>query len=188
MATMLVTTKGADFSTKATVRDLSHMIDSVVEDKFDAKKDVGILTTYMDINDCSSCVYFECTKRTQRLWIASPETTLRFNVLSHSSIYDLSFPVNYHKNSGHVMLFSKDFDEDEHLGAVKGMLEEAFKPRENAPIERAIGFFFLENRICIRSYLVDGVLEIGPRIDIELDRIFEGCFRGPRVYGRPEEQ
>lgn len=187
MATMLVTTKSTDFSTRTTVRDLGYMVDSITEDKFDAKKDVSILSTYMDINDCNSCMYFECTKRTRRLWVANAGTTLRFDVLSHSSIYDLSFPVNFHKNSGHVMLFSRDFDEDKNLAAVKRMFEEAFRSRENAPVERVISFFFVGNRICIRNYLVGSVLEIGPRIDIELDRIFEGCFGGPRVYGKPEE-
>lgn len=187
MATMLVTTKSTDSATRVTVRDLSYMTDSVVENMFDSKKDTNILPTYMDINDCTSCVYFECTKRTQRLWVADSNTTLRFSVLSNISTYGLSSPVNYHKNSGHVLLFSKDFDEDKNLATVKRMFEEAFRCRAGTSIERAIGFFFLDGRICIRNYLVDGVAEIGPRIDVVLDRVFEGCFGGPRTYKRVEE-
>ena len=39
----------------------------------------------------------------------------------------------------------------------------------------------------MRVYLIKDCSEIGPRIDIELDRIFEGCFKGKRIFTKTEE-
>lgn len=183
MATMLVTTKGADPTTKSTIKDFSSMVDSVVEDNFDVRKEVSLLVKYMEVNDCENTVFFEISKRARKLWIATPAITLKFNILSHQSIFDLAVVSNYHKDAGHEILFTKDFEEDEKLKVAKAALETAFKCKEDAPKERALCFFYLNGVVSIRNYLIKDVAEIGPRIDLELDRIFEGCFKGRRIYG-----
>ncbi|ELA42551.1 uncharacterized protein VICG_00303 [Vittaforma corneae ATCC 50505] len=181
MSTMLVATKGADPATKSTIKDLSNMIDSVVENNFDVRKEVSLLVKYMDVNDCKNTVFFEISKRARRLWIATPSVTLKFGILSHQSVFDLSTINNYHKNAGHVILFTKDFEENEKLKIAKTALETAFKCKEDVQKERALCFFYLNGVVSIRNYLIKGVSEIGPRIDLELDRIFEGCFKGKRI-------
>lgn len=187
MATMIITTKGADPSVKNIMKDLNSMVDSTIEDKFDVRKEVSLLVTYMDINDCANALYFEQSKRKQRLWVASSDFTLRFTVLNYASVFDISSVHNYHENSGHVLAFSQDFEEDSNLKIFKSVAESAFKCKENASVERAMCFFYIKGVICIRTYLVENCVEIGPRIDLELDRIFEGCFKGKRIFTKPEE-
>lgn len=182
MATMIISTRGADPSTKTTIRDLNYMIDSVLEDNFDVRKDVSLLVKYMDVNDCENCVYFEISKRFNRLWIATQDITIRFNILGHKSIFDLSTVNNYHKNAGHAILFTKDFDEDENLKIVKRVIETAFGCKDGAQKERALCFYYNNGSISVRNYLIKEVAEIGPRFELELERIFEGCFKGKKVY------
>lgn len=184
MVSMIITTKGADPSIKNIMKDFSYMVDSIIEDKFDVRKEVSLLVTYMDINDCDSTIYLEQSKRCSKLWVANSDVTYRFSILNYASVYDMSTVNNYHKNSGHVLIFSADFDEDENLKSFKKTAETAFKCKENASIEKAISFFYIKGRICIRVYLVKDGSEIGPRLDLELDRIFEGCFKGKRLYGK----
>lgn len=181
MPTMLVSTKKTDPSIKTILRDFEYMIDSVVEDKFDIRKDAGVLATYMDINECDNCIYFEYTSRNQRLWVTDSDVTLKFKIVQYMSIYDLSFPVNYHKYAGHVLIFSKEFDDDENLGSIQKIFKKAFRPKEDAPVERVIGFFVYDDMICIRNYLINGVEEIGPRINIVIEKAFQGCFKGPKI-------
>lgn len=181
---MIITTKGADLSIKNIMKDLNYMIDSTIEDKFDTRKETSLLITYMDMNECDNALYFEQSKRNLRLWIATSNLTIRFTVLNYASVYDLSSVYNYHKNSGHVLVFSQDFDEDENLKTFKNIAESAFKCNDKSSIERAICFFYIRGKICIRVYLVKDCNEIGPRLDLELDRIFEGCFKGKKLYSK----
>ncbi len=184
---MIITTKGADISLKNIMKDLNNMVDSTLEDKFDVRKEVSPLVTNMDVNDCENTLYFEQTKRQQRLWITDSNFTLRLKVLNYASVYDLSSVYNYHKNSGHILAFSEDFDKDLNLKIFKTTAESTFKCKENASVERAICFFYIQGIICMRVYLIKDCSEIGPRIDIELDRIFEGCFKGKRIFTKTEE-
>lgn len=182
MPTMLVTTKGADPSTKGIVKDFNNMLDGILESNFDSRKEVSLLLTYMDVNDCDCTIFFDVSKRGSRLWVATPGLTLRFDVVQHASIFDLSTTSNYHKGAGHVLLFTKDFDEIERLKVAKTALEEAFKCSDEVPKERALCFFYVNGLVCVRNYLIKGVTEIGPRLDLQLGRIFEGCFKGKRVH------
>lgn len=184
MPAMIITTKGADPSTKTTVRDLNYMIDSVLETNFDSRKEVSLLIKYMDVNECENAIFFEISKRARRLWIATPAITIRLEILDLISIFDLSTTTNYHKNAGHVLLFTKDFEEDENLKIVKNALETAFKSKEDIQKERAMCFFYVDGIISVRNYLLKEVAEIGPRIELQLDRIFDGCFKGKKIYER----
>lgn len=181
MTTMLVCTKKVDASIKTILRDFETMIDSVIEDKFDIRKDIKILASYMDMNECDSCIYFECTKRIKRLWITDAAFTLRFDIIQYLSIFDLSLPVNFHKYAGQILFFSKEFDENENLKFIKNVFKKAFKSIENVPAERIMGFFVYDDIICIRNYLIEGAKEIGPRLSISLDKAFTGCFQGPKI-------
>jgi len=181
MPTMIVTTRGADPTTKAIMGDIGKMVHGTVEDTFDVRKEVSLLVTYMDVNDCENAIYFEVSKRQKRLWVATATMTLRFEVLGQQSVFELSTVANYHKGAGHVLLFSKDFDESEQLQAVKAVLERAFGGSESEGVERAMCFFYVDGVVAVRNYLIKGTSEIGPRMDLKLERIFDGCFKGKRL-------
>ncbi|KAI5180586.1 hypothetical protein PAEPH01_2750, partial [Pancytospora epiphaga] len=98
---MILSTKGASPSIKSCIRDISNMTSTVMETNFDIKKKVSVLESYMSMNDCEGIIFFECTKRAEKLWLTTSSVSVRFTILQMQSIYDLSTTVNYHKNSGH---------------------------------------------------------------------------------------
>lgn len=187
MSTMFISSKGADSSTTTTIRDLEYIINAIKEDNFDMKKNLTILEKYMEINECENCLYFEVTKRIKRLWITNGEYSFRFIIWDLKSIFDLSFPVNYHKNGGHILLFDNSFDELDHLKQLKNIISTIFKSKNSVQIERVLVFYYYDEMISLRNYLIKDVTEIGPRLDLKLDRIFKGCFKGERIYSNLED-
>lgn len=188
MAVMILATKGASESVKFLMNDISNMVQTVQETCFDIKKSISVLESYMDINECSSTIFFECTKRVTKLWLATANTSVRFTIRDLHSVYDLSTVTNYHKNSGHILLFSEDFDTDESLRTVKAVFEGIFSPRENASVERALCLYHVDGKIYMRNYIIDGMDEVGPRLEMVLDKILAGCFRGTTVFNRNIEE
>lgn len=187
MAAMILATKCASESVKMLMKDISNMTKTCTETCFDIKKNITVLGSYMDINECDCTIFFESTKRAERLWLATEKLSLRFTLHSLQSIYELSSEVNYHKNAGHVLCFTKDFEEDEALRQVKSMFEKTFVPAAGAAVERALCFYHADGIIYMRNYIIDGMAEVGPRMEMELDKILEGCFKGATLYNRNNE-
>lgn len=187
---MLIRSKGAKETTKGVMKDLSKMIKTVEETQFDLKEKFGLLATYMDINECDTAIFFETTKRVERLWLSSLKRSIRFTILSIDSIYDMCTEVNYHKHAGHLLFFTEDFDESPELSMAKEMFEKIFEVDKELPIERVLCFYRAGDSIFIRNYLAEGVREIGPRLQLQLDKVLDGCFSGPVIYtsAKPMEQ
>jgi rRNA maturation protein Rpf1 len=182
MASLILTTRGASETTKGTIKDISNIIETVQETAFDAKKNISTLLPYMDCNDCSTAIYFETSKRCQRLWIASEKTTIRFSLGAVESVYDISNTNNYHKHAGHSLYFSSDFDQDENLKLTKELLTTIFEVKSDKPCERILSFFIMDKVIYMRNYLIDGLAEVGPRLEMSVDKIIDGCFKGKTIY------
>lgn len=186
MASMIICSKGASPSVKSLMRDLSFMIPNVNESKYDIKKQINVLGSLMEMNECRNALFFECTKRVERLWVVNKNCSMRFKINNLESIYDLSTLTNYHKNGGHVLLFTDDFD-DKNSIKIKNLFQEAFAPYENASIERCLCFYQANGQVYIRNYFIESGEEIGPRINMELDLILDGCFKGKTLYRKTEE-
>lgn len=184
MSSMLIANRGVSDRIKGVKKDISRMMKVVEESQFDLKERLTLLSSYMDVNECDTTIFFEGTKRMERLWIASEKRSIRFTILDAVSTYELCSPVNYHKHAGHVLLFSEDFAMNEQLSEVKKMLTAVFAVDDSLPVERALCFYYVDGRICIRNYVCDGVQEVGPRLDLELDKILDGCFKGEVLYNR----
>ncbi|KAI4292649.1 ribosome biogenesis protein BRX1 [Pancytospora philotis] len=188
MVSMMLSTKGASPSVKSCLRDLTHIIPAVKENTFDIKKNPSVLGSYMDWNECSGIVFFECTKRTERLWLATADKSVRMSIRALESIYDLSTAVNYHRGSGHVLLFTEDFETDPNLKLAKEMFERMWAPAQDAPVERVLAFYSVDGLIFVRHYLRDGTAEIGPRLTLELDKVLDGCFKGAPLFTLKKEE
>lgn len=182
MTVMVVTSKQASETVKNTMKDFSKIIETFEETSFDLKKKCHILEKYMDINDCDKAIYFEITKRIQKVYFATNNISIRFIVHSIESIFDLSTINNYHKYGGHVMCFSHDFEEDENLKIAKNIFEQIFEQKNSIQKERALCFYYTDGKIFLRNYLIEGMQEIGPRMDLEIDTIINGCFKGNILY------
>lgn len=184
MVSMIVSTKGSTETIKSIIRELSHMTPTVLETNFDIKKNISILSNYMDSNECSTSIFFECTKRVEKLWLVTEKVSIRFSIMNASSIYDLSTDVNYHKNSGHVLIFFEDFESNDNLKLTKNIIETVMAPVKDASIERALCFYYIDDKIVMRNYIIDGMHEVGPRLELELDKILDGCFKGNTLYNK----
>lgn len=184
MTVLTIASKGASDTIKTILKDLSKIINTVEESQFDLKKRCHILEKYMDINDCDTAIFFEITKRIQKLHIATASSTVRFVINSISSSFDMNNLNNYHIKGGHVLCFSSDFEDSENLKISKVVLEKAFGQNDNPSKERAICFFYTDGKIYVRNYLLDGMKEVGPRMELEIDSIIDGCFRGEVLYRR----
>ncbi|KAF7684492.1 Ribosome biogenesis protein brx1 [Astathelohania contejeani] len=189
MTTMLIISRGSSASTKYIMKDLSRLIPSFRESKFDNKNMLSEMSELMDMNECEHVIYFETTKRAHHVWISSANgPTMRFNAFNMFSMGELRFLANSRKDGGHVLLFTKDFEEIDELKVTKKLFQGVFgNPKE---ADRALCFFYLDEKIWIRNYVIeDGELkEMGPRMVLELDRIYEGCFNGSLKYKRIKEK
>ncbi|KAI5150243.1 ribosome biogenesis protein BRX1 [Enteropsectra breve] len=182
MTVLLLTTKGADENVRHFSRDLEKLIKVEKESNFDIKKNLSVIEKYMDINECSNALFIETTKRGAKMWLASTSMSLRFNINSIQSIYEMKSEVNYHKNSGHTVLYTDDFETCPKMKLAKEMLSQIFVPSVECSIERALCFYNKGGKIIMRNYKIEGMAEIGPRFEIELDKIFTGCFNGSAEY------
>lgn len=188
MPSMILSTKGASPSVRSCMRDISNMSPTVAETNFDIKKKVSVLGSYMSMNECGGIIFFECTKRAERLWLATPSVSVRFAIHDLWSVYDLCTTTNYHRNGGHVLLFSKDFDEDEHLKIARSVIEAVLPSHKDASVERAVAFFYVDGVVYVRNYIIENMAEIGPRLALQLDKILDGCIQGPTLFSRAGKQ
>lgn len=169
---LLVFTKNTFKEIKMCALNISNMIECTIEKNFDSRKNLKLLKTYMETSDCKYCIFFDVTKKTQKLWLANETQSYKFNILNYKSIYSLSTIENFHKGSGYIIMFSEGFNE-----GIKQILSEIFNSTAIKK-ERAIVFYEIESKIYMTHFNLETKNEIGPRITLELEKIFDSCFSG----------
>ena len=153
-------------------KDLGKMVNAVVEPDFDTKKQSLLVKKIMAYEDCENCIFFECTKRNNRIWLANTTKSYKFLIEFAESIFDMSTVHNFHKKSGYALFFNEEFDLH-----MKEVFERIFYD-DSAKKERALVLYQSENKIYISHFRLDNQKEIGPRIILKLEKEFEGCFEG----------
>jgi ribosome biogenesis protein BRX1 len=190
MATMVLCTRGASVKIRHIMKDMAKMMPVVEEGKYDMRKQRREIQDVMRINKCDSAMYFESTRRQEALWLAkSGGMSVLLELFSVFTMQECNFPVNFFKGCGHMLMFSKEFDEHEHLRNTKGLIEHTFQ--SNEPKDRALCFFYLDGMIWVRNYRIGEQLEeIGPRMAMRVRKVFGECFGGQVLYRAPgaEEQ
>lgn len=186
MTTMLICSRGVNAVTNNMLKDLERLLPSVRESKHDQKDALHDITELMDMNECTSAIYFETTKRTAYVWVtAAGGPSVRFLVYNIFTMRDLAFPVNCEKSAGHRLVFDASFAGDSSLTLVKDLFAATFG--ESEVFDRVLCFFYLDGKIWMRIYVIDavsGLLEMGPRIVLEIDKILEGPFSGNVLFKR----
>lgn len=188
MTVLILSSRGANSNTRYMIKDICKFIKCEEEMKYDIKSDLRGLVDLMDLHTTKSIIYFETTKRNESLWVSHREgPSIKFNVFNIYTMGSLKFPVNCFKDCGHVLLFSSEFDEVDHLKTVKNLFTEVFQSNEIK--ERALCFFYLDDKIWIRNYVISDkeLLEIGPRMVLEVSTILKGCFSGEVLYSKKVE-
>ncbi|AFM97646.1 60S ribosomal subunit biogenesis RNA-binding protein [Encephalitozoon hellem ATCC 50504] len=186
MTSVILSTRGASVKIRHLMRDISKLVKVEEEQKWDMGKDYKELRSLMELNECDSMLFFRSTKRSDDLWIGIHNgMSAVFRIYSLFTVKDCNFPVNSFKDCGYVLMFSKEFEEIEHLGHVKSVIEHVF--RSNETKDKALCFFYLDGVIWVRCYKIGKKLEeIGPRLVLEVLKVFEKCFEGNILYKAEE--
>lgn len=188
MTTMLILSRGSSGKTKNMLKDLHKLIPSVRESKYDQKNTFNDLRELMSMNECTSTIYFESTKRNDYTWIASEEgPSIRFHTYNLFTMQDLSFVTNFYKECGVKIFFDEHFEKNDNLVIVKNLFKKVFV--ESEVFDRIVGFYYLDKKIWVRFYgIKDGIQEIGPRIVLEVNKIFEKCFNGNVLFNSEDKE
>lgn len=182
MVTMTLSTRSASVKIRYLMKDISKLISVEEEQKWDMGKDYKELRRLMEVNECDTVLFFRSTKRADDVWMGIRDgMSVLFRMYNVSTVRDCNFPVNGFKECGHVVMFTQEFEEVEHLRHVKGVIEEIFRSPEVK--DKALCFFYVDGMIWVRCYRIGEKLEeMGPRMVLEVVGVFERCFGGEVLY------
>ncbi|WUR03901.1 ribosome biogenesis protein BRX1 [Vairimorpha necatrix] len=189
MTVLILSSRGSSAQTRYLVKDICKFIKCEEESKYDIKQNIRSLVDLMDLHTCKSIIYFETTKRNQRVWFGLRNgISIKFNVLNIYTMRNLKFAVNCFKDCGHILMFTEEFDKIDYLISIKKVFSEIFDSNEVK--DRALCFYWVDEKIWIRNYVIEDkdMKEIGPRMVLEVEKILEECFSGPVMYSRKVEE
>ncbi|KMZ89303.1 hypothetical protein PVBG_03653 [Plasmodium vivax Brazil I] len=152
--------------------------------------------------NCNNIIFFDIKKKRYCLWICKNKTgpSLYFEILDYIPLHSLLFSGNCLLYSRPLLIFSKPFDELEHLKLIKEVFIQVFGTPNYHPLSKPFydhcySFVHVNNLIYFRHYqimpitLADSnnvnkqkLVEIGPKFTLHIIRIFEECFRGRVLY------
>jgi len=207
--TLLIGSRGLDYRTRHFMSDLrSMMAHGKADTKMDKKNDRGLIREMAEMKNCSKVLYFEGRKKKDLfLTVADVEEgpTIRFNVEGLNTMGELKFSGNCLKTSRPLLVFDKLFDTEPHWQLVKELFTQTFgtpkyHPKSQPFIDHVLNFSIHDNRVWMRNYqvILEGenkvkedkfqpeVVEIGPRIVLNLQRIQEGPFSGQAIFLNPD--
>ncbi|KAM0672276.1 ribosome biogenesis protein BRX1 [Ordospora colligata] len=187
MTSMILSTRAASAKIRYLMKDISKLVKVEEEHKWDMGNDYHELRELARMNECDSVMFFQSTKRMDGLWIGILDgTSIFFKMHNVSTVRECNFPVNVFVDCGYVLMFSKEFEEIEHLKYVKDVVEHVFKSNETK--DKALCFFYLDGMIWVRCYKIgEDMEEIGPRVVLEVVKVFEKCFSGNFLYKATKE-
>lgn len=202
---LIVATRGIGGRSRHVMEDLRAIIPH-------SKREPKVKITHLghDMNDiledsgCNSCILFETRKNHElNLWMSRYPSgpTLRFHVKSMHTMMELKMIGNALKGSRAILSFDAVFDSEPAFLLMKEVFTHIFNvpkghPRSKPFFDRILHFAYVDNKVWIRHYeilsearkgaSVDTTLaEIGPRLVLDLDRIFDGCFTGKALHRNP---
>ncbi|EPZ31308.1 Brix-domain-containing protein [Rozella allomycis CSF55] len=203
--TLVLCSRGSTSRFRHLMKDLMMLLPHAKqESKFDSKKETGLVNELMELNNCTSCLYFEARKHQDLyLWMAKAVTgpSLRFLIQNIHTLDELRMQGNCLKGSRPVLSFDSSFDESPHFALVKECLKQIFHTpqghRKSKPfVDRVMSFSIADNKIWVRNFQIAdklvgdetemSLVEIGPRFVMTLQRIMDGCFSGPVLYENPD--
>ncbi|CAD2096444.1 hypothetical protein YYG_04604 [Plasmodium vinckei petteri] len=153
-------------------------------------------------NNCSNLIFFDIKRNRYCLWICKNKTgpSLYFEILDYIPLHSLAFPGNCLLYSRPLLIFSKQFDELEHLKLIKEMFIHIFGTPKYHPLSKPFydhcyNFYYIKDLIYFRHYqilpttLADSnninkqkLVEIGPQFTLHIIKIFDKFFKGDIIY------
>ncbi|KAL6122887.1 hypothetical protein NUSPORA_00149 [Nucleospora cyclopteri] len=162
---------------KNIAKSLSVLVDSVIENNYDAKKDLNLINSVMECEECNKAIYFESTKRANKFWITDSIQTVKYCIESSVPMDQIQPKYEKKDNDGHILIFSDNFDPK-----IEKIFTKVFESNSKE-IKRILCFIELKGKLYLRQYSNNSALdEIGPRITLNLEKILEGSFKGECIY------
>nr|XP_027193614.1 ribosome biogenesis protein BRX1-like [Dermatophagoides pteronyssinus] len=177
----------------------------ISEPKWDKRLSLEHIVEAAELKNCNNVMFFEA-KKYEHLYlylVRCPDgPTAKFQVFNIHTMNETRFLGNCTKNSRPIMVFSKEFSVEPHLGLLEEMFVQIigcpkYHPKSSPFFDHILSFFYLQGKILIRHYQIiskklDNVIanqelrEIGPRLVLEPIRIFSGCFGGATLWKNPD--
>ncbi|EWC89248.1 hypothetical protein PFNF54_01950 [Plasmodium falciparum NF54] len=179
-----------------------------MENKWDKKVPKSELNDISYSRNCNNIIFFDVKRKRYCLWICKSITgpSLYFEILDYIPLHSLLFSGNCLLYSRPLLIFSKHFDELDHLKLIKEMFIHVFGVPNYHPLSKPFydhcyNFFYVNDLIYFRHYqilpvtLADSnnvnkqqLVEIGPQFTLHIIKIFEECFKGRILYENEKYQ
>lgn len=188
--------RGVSYLQRHLMTDLrSLMPHSKPENKMARKETLFAINEICEIKNCSKCLFFEAKKKADLyLWMSSvPEgPSAKFLVENIHTMLELKMTGNCLKGSRPLLSFDKSFEGSPHTQLLKELFVQVFSvpyyhPKSKPFVDRVMSFSLLKNdRVLFRHYQITDenaeLVEIGPRMTLNLIKIFKGSFTGETLY------
>ncbi|KAI8903327.1 Brix domain-containing protein [Gorgonomyces haynaldii] len=169
------------------------------EGKLDSKNHLEDLNELCELNNCNNCLYFEVRKHTDMyLWVSKTPSgpSAKFHVKNVHTMDELKMVGNCLKGSRPILSFDAGFESEPYLQLLKELFTQTFavpkSSRKLKPfLDHVMSFSVLDGKIWIRNYQIlekspvnkeTSLVEIGPRVVLDVMRIFDGSFGGSTLY------
>ncbi|KAF2069908.1 hypothetical protein CYY_008779 [Polysphondylium violaceum] len=199
---LFTSTRGIGSKYRHLMTDLLNLIPhSKKEDKIDDKKTLSLVNEICELKSCNYAVLFDVRKGTDLyLWMAKTPLgpTVKFHVTNVHTLDELQMTGNCLKGSRPFLHFDKSFDTQPHLQLIKELLTQIYAtPKGHVKskpfFDHVFSFYFQDNRIWFRNYQISDqefkkeslLTEIGPRMILNVEKIFSEGFGGQVLYSNP---
>jgi len=165
------------------------------ESKFEKSCKLTDINEMAELASCTRAMYFENRKkRDSYLWLADVNggASVKFLILNVHTMQELKMTGNCLKGSRPLLSFDPQFDSEPHLQLIKEIFKHTFKtpqylPKSKPFIDHVFNFSLTsDGRIWFRNFQLVGkgeeLQEVGPRMVLEIIKIFGGSFEGEVLY------
>ncbi len=197
--TLILSNKGTTERERGLLQNfLSLLPQSKRDGKLEKKNIADQIESCCDLQNTSNFIYLEKKKRNTFLWVGKyPDgPTLKYQVDSCNHAKDKRFLGNCLKSSRPILSFDSSFQNSIVKKIEKNIWVDALNVPKNHPksqpfIDKIYSFKHFNGKLEFRNFQISQkgekatdieLFEIGPRMKLELVRIFEGVMRGKILY------
>ena len=144
------------------MRDLIDLLPHSKKDvKIDSKSNATLINEIIELNNCTSCIYFESRKHSDLyMWCTRLNgPSCKFLVQNIHTMSELKLTGNSIKGSRPLILFDGTFDTQPYYRVIKQLLHSIYNtpymhPRSKPFIDRIQCFYICDHKIYVRNYQI----------------------------------
>lgn len=197
--TLVIFSKGIRNNEKQLAKELISLMCHTKTDSSLDKSDIfEQISELCRLRNCQNCIFFEQKKHELFLWIAKYPSgpSVKFRLSEIVLAENTKFHGNCLKASRPILSFDSEFLKNPRNTLIKNMLVDAFNIPKNHPksqpfFDKVFSFNFNNEAIHFRNYQIAKnsvrnadveFIEIGPRFQLEIVKIFDDFFGGKVIY------